>query len=112
MDIHRPEMEGDEATGCIRRRLPRERQPKIVALTANAMAGDQEKCLAAGMDAYLSKPIVLAGLPGILRTLATRKQPSPTRARPDHFAIGVARLNFVVNFSTRPAVSTRRFSPV
>ena len=67
MDIQMPEMDGHEATRFIRRTLPAERQPWIVALTANAMTGDEEKCLEVGMDAYIAKPLVLAKLVEKLR---------------------------------------------
>ena len=52
-----PGMDGLEATRRIRADLPAERQPVIVALTANAIAGDAEMCRAAGMDDYVSKPV-------------------------------------------------------
>jgi signal transduction histidine kinase/CheY-like chemotaxis protein len=57
MDVHMPEMDGITATQIIRRTLPSERQPRIVALTAAAMVEDQKACLAAGMDAFLTKPL-------------------------------------------------------
>ncbi|KAI8916667.1 hypothetical protein DFJ77DRAFT_510104 [Powellomyces hirtus] len=59
MDMMMPVMDGLEATRMIRASLPLERQPKIIALTANAMIGDRETCIAAGSDEYCSKPIKL-----------------------------------------------------
>jgi CheY-like chemotaxis protein len=66
MDVQMPEMDGFDATRHVRRVLPPERQPRIVAMTANAMQGDREACLAAGMDDYVSKPIRLNELIRVL----------------------------------------------
>jgi len=59
MDVHMPEMNGFEATECIRSDCSRVRDHSVpvIALTANALKGDREKCLAAGMNDYVSKPI-------------------------------------------------------
>jgi CheY-like chemotaxis protein len=57
MDVQMPEMDGLEATRVIASEFPEERRPRIVAMTANAMEEDREKCLAAGMDDFLVKPI-------------------------------------------------------
>ncbi len=68
MDIEMPEMDGIEAMKIIRSLRSEVAQPYFVALTANAIAGDREAYLKAGMDNYVSKPIELAELVGALRT--------------------------------------------
>ena len=58
MDMQMPEMDGLEATRYIRAEFPPDRQPIIIAMTANAMDGDKQECLDAGMNDYISKPVL------------------------------------------------------
>lgn len=71
MDVQMPELDGYQTTRRIRAELPADQQPYIIALTANAMAGDAERCRAAGMDDYLPKPLTKLALRAALER-ATR----------------------------------------
>ena len=62
MDVQMPEMDGEQATIAIRKNYPLRLQPRIVAMTANAMKSDREKYLAAGMDDYIVKPFKIEEL--------------------------------------------------
>ena len=69
LDIRMPEMDGFEATGVWREKeqTSSKRRLPIIAMTANVMAGDREKCLASGMDDYLGKPVRQAELGKVLQ---------------------------------------------
>ena len=97
MDVQMPEMDGFEATKAIRERealaqlTPNPQHPApfhipIVAMTAHAMKGDRERCLEAGMDAYVSKPLQAQQLfeiiKGLVPTLAETKRGTPDQAVP------------------------------
>jgi CheY-like chemotaxis protein/HPt (histidine-containing phosphotransfer) domain-containing protein len=82
MDVHMPEMDGYEATRGIRGPESRvlDHGIPIVAMTANAMRGDRERCLEAGMDDYLSKPVSPQELEQSLRRNLRRKDLGPSAA--------------------------------
>jgi CheY-like chemotaxis protein len=74
MDVQMPEMDGLEASRRITARFKPEQRPRIVAMTANAMAGDREACLAAGMDDYVTKPIRVDALVEALQQTPAREE--------------------------------------
>jgi signal transduction histidine kinase/CheY-like chemotaxis protein len=81
MDVQMPEMDGFEATAVIRER---ERETgshlPIIAMTAHAMPGDRERCIAAGMDSYIAKPLNVAELIELLEKLSDAAQEEVTPA--------------------------------
>jgi PAS domain S-box-containing protein len=77
MDVQMPEMDGFEATGAIREmELAAGTRTPIIAMTAHAMKGDRERCLAAGMDAYISKPIQFEELLEVTESLSGSSAPA------------------------------------
>jgi len=73
MDVQMPELDGLDATRRICELLAPENRPRIVAMTANAMQGDREACLAAGMDDYVTKPIRVDQLVDALNQVTPRR---------------------------------------
>jgi len=67
MDVKMPEMDGITAAKVIRKLRP-ENGPKIIAITAFALEGDREKCLEAGMDTYIAKPVKMEELRAVLES--------------------------------------------
>jgi CheY-like chemotaxis protein len=78
MDCHMPEMDGITATTCIRERekAANALRVPIIALTANMAPGSREACIAAGMDDYMTKPVVRAELEQMIQRWATRPSAS------------------------------------
>jgi len=73
MDVQMPEMDGLEASRQITARWPVNKRPRIIAMTANAMQGDREECMVAGMDDYVTKPIRVDQLVGALSNATPRE---------------------------------------
>jgi CheY-like chemotaxis protein len=87
MDVQMPEVDGLEATRRIRARRARADGPWIVAMTANAMSGDRQDCLAAGMDDYVPKPVEVRALQAALERAAAAIRPgaAPRREKADAY---------------------------
>lgn len=84
MDVQMPRMNGLEATEAIRRGASGNRQTPIIAMTAYAMNGDRERCLAAGMDEYLSKPLNAPQMIALVERLAGGESTSMADHAADH----------------------------
>ena len=78
MDVQMPNLDGLEATQKIRERETGDAHVRIIAMTANAMQGDRERCLAAGMDDYVTKPVTPDALRKALDQLSSYRLLNPT----------------------------------
>jgi CheY-like chemotaxis protein len=84
MDIQMPEMDGFEATAAIRAKEKLTgRHVPIIAMTAHALIGDQERCISAGMDAYISKPIRTSEMFATIESMVANKTPTPKDEQAD-----------------------------
>ena len=107
MDCQMPEMDGYQATREIRRREPPGTHATIIAMTAGAMAGDRRRCLDAGMDDYLVKPVDREQLRGALQRRGLSEDQDPqnrpeekTTSRPDEPPIDLAVIEGELDMST------------
>jgi CheY-like chemotaxis protein/HPt (histidine-containing phosphotransfer) domain-containing protein/anti-sigma regulatory factor (Ser/Thr protein kinase) len=73
MDLQMPVMDGLEASRRITAMLPAQRRPRIVAMTANALPGDRQRCVDAGMDDYMAKPILPAAVQALIERWGPRR---------------------------------------
>jgi PAS domain S-box-containing protein len=84
MDVHMPEMDGLEATRRICTEWPPDQKPRIVAMTANVLPEDVQECFAAGMEAFVTKPVSIVELKSLLENTAHQRQfCAPAKESPD-----------------------------
>lgn len=90
LDVHMPQVDGLEVARCVAREWPRERRPRIIALTASATASEREACLRAGMDDFLSKPLRFDALAAALEHVPARDEHDSPAAAVDDAVVDVA----------------------
>jgi signal transduction histidine kinase/HPt (histidine-containing phosphotransfer) domain-containing protein len=106
LDVQMPEMDGLECAKQISQRWTRDRRPIIIAMTGNALMGDREKCLAAGMDDYISKPVRVADLQATLErwgpTKAVKHDTSYFLRHPDSLSPGLLDESIIADLRDMP----------
>src|SRR5207302_9949553 len=92
LDVQMPEMDGYETARQLHKRWPDDKRPRIIAMTGSAMQGDKERCLEAGMDDYITKPVRVEDLRAALERwgrphrMATDKPEKDKPEKPDPVA--------------------------
>ncbi len=84
MDLHMPDMDGFAATRYIVDNWPEGERPPVIAMTADAMHGDRERCLRAGMQDYVSKPVTLSSIRAAIERCLPRERPDQPLRRAEH----------------------------
>ncbi|MCE1189267.1 MAG: response regulator [Ignavibacteria bacterium] len=112
MDVHMPEMDGLEATRELRRRTAIDLQPVIIAMTANAMQGDKEICITAGMDDYISKPVRIDELQQVMEKWGSKilaRKPNVVqqlkRTRLDTKVVDESKISFLNDLQTEDDIA-------
>ena len=106
MDCQMPELDGYETTKAIRKREKRKQRIPIIAMTANAMKGDEEKCIASGMDDFISKPIKVQLIQAKLQKWLNPEE-NTGKAVP-HYSLGMQETVHIIDENKEPETTKQR----
>jgi CheY-like chemotaxis protein/HPt (histidine-containing phosphotransfer) domain-containing protein len=105
LDVQMPEMDGYETARTVRARWSNSERPRLIAMTANALRGDREKCLEAGMDEFISKPVQIGEIRKALQQSATQRPPVDAIASNGPATIDCPRLDQMFGGDSSAAIS-------